>query len=172
MKQIYFIKWITYTIAFIFIFIFQSTPNILPKIFGIGPLLLIPAVICVAMFEGESAGAIFGVIAGLLWDSQSGRLFGFNCLFLMLFGLAVGLLIQFLFRNTVVSTLLFTLVATIMLELLTWYFFYSLYGDNQIGFALLQIILPTTIYTLILTIPIYIGFKKLNRILEIDSSSY
>jgi rod shape-determining protein MreD len=172
MRRINFVKWVTYTIVFIFIFVFQFTPFLLPKIFDVGPLLLIPAVICIAMFEGESAGAAFGVIAGLLWDSQSGRLFGFNCLFLMMFGLAVGLLIQNLFRNTVVSTLLFTLFSTIILELLTWYFFYNLYGDNQIGFALLQIILPTTIYTLILTIPIYIGFKKLSKILEIDSSSY
>lgn len=171
MRRIHLVKWVTYIIVLIVIFIFQFTPLLLPKIFDIGPLLLIPAVICIAMFEGESAGAAYGLIAGLLWDSQSGRLFGFNCLFLMLFGLTAGLLIKNLFRNTMISVLLFTLLSTIILELLKWYFFYNFYGDNQIFFALLQIILPTTIYTLILTIPIYIGFKKLRRILEIDSSS-
>lgn len=144
----------------------------LPKIYDISPLLLIPAVVCIAMFEGETVGAVFGIIAGLLWDSQSGRVFGFNCFFLMIFGIVVGLLIQNLFRNTVVSALLFTLLTTIILELITWYFFYSIYGDNQIVFALLQVILPTAIYTLVLSIPIYIGFKKLNKILETDASTY
>jgi rod shape-determining protein MreD len=171
-KQFHVVKWATYTIAFIIIFIFQFTPYLLPKIFDISPLLLIPAVICIAMFEGEAVGAVFGIVAGILWDSQSGRVFGFNCLFLMIFGIIIGLLIQYLFHNTVVSALLFTLLATVILELITWYFFYSIYGDNQIVFALLQVILPTTIYTLLLSIPIYIGFRKLNKILETDSSIY
>jgi rod shape-determining protein MreD len=171
-KRFHFIKWTTYIIVFIFIFILQFTPYMIPKIMDIGPLLLIPAVICFAMFEGESAGAIFGVVAGLLWDSQSGRVFGFNCLFLMLFGVSVGLLVQYLFHSSVFSSLLFTLLATLFLELITWYFFYSLFGDNQIGFAFLHIILPTTLYTLIFTIPAYFGFRKLSRVLEIDSSSY
>ena len=168
MERVRFVKWIIYIIIFILIMVFQFTPNFIPYIFGVRPLLLVPAVVCIAVFEGDGIGAAYGVAAGLLWDFQSSRIFGFDCLFLMLFGLAAGLLIKHLFRSTVVFVLLFTFAATILLETLTWFFFYNLFGDNNAGFAFLKIILPTVIYSLIFSLPIYIIFKKMHGILKTD----
>ena len=156
------IKWTVYTVAVFLLSVLQADPFFLPKIWRMGPILLVPAVVCIAMFEGETAGAVYGVIAGLLWDAQCGRLFGFNAFFLLVFGMFAGLLVKYLFRNTVVSVLLLTLSLTLLLEFVTWFFFDNLFGDYDIAYAFLKVMLPTSLYTLIFAFPFYFGAKKLS----------
>ena len=58
--------------------------------------LLLPAVVCVALYDQELFGAVFGVIAGVLWDLNSiDRPFGYSALLLMAIGCLCGLLVSF-----------------------------------------------------------------------------
>lgn len=163
MTRVRIFKWTLYTAVFLLVSVLQFTPHMLPEIEGEGPLLLVPLVICFSMFEGETAGAVFGVIAGLLWDTQGGKVFGFDALFLLIFGLCVGLLVEFLFRNTVVTAMIFTLFFTALLEFITWFFFRSLFGENHIVYSILNIILPSSLYALVVSIPFYFGMKAMSR---------
>ena len=156
-------KWASYAGCLLLISVLQFTPGLLPEISSIRPMLLVPAVFCVASFEGETAGGLFGVFAGLLIDAQGARAFGFDSLFLLVFCIGAALLVQFLLRRTIVAALIVTFVFQMLLELVTWFFFGSLFGDTRFGFAFTRIILPTCLYTLPFTIPFYYGARLLYR---------
>lgn len=158
------IKWTLYIAVFYLIAVFQFTPAMLPRVVQMGPLPLVPAVICAAMCEGGPAGVGLGVLAGLMWDSQGGPLFGFDALFLMMFGLFAGLLAEYIFRNSILTALLFSLASLFTLEFLTWFFFFYLFGDKEIGFAFFKIILPTVLNSLVYTVPLYFIFMNIRRL--------
>ena len=68
-KKLYHIlKWSSYVLLIIIAYVLQTTTSLF-VIFGVKPLLLAPLAVCIAMFEGEFAGAIFGAVAGLLADA-------------------------------------------------------------------------------------------------------
>lgn len=167
--RLYKIKWAIYTAAFVLVAVLQFTPHLFPAVGGIGPLLLIPAAVCVAMFEGETAGAVFGIVAGILWDSQGTMVFGFDALFLLVFCLFISLLVKYIFRNTLLSALLFSLVSTVLLEFLSWFFFRSLFGDTDIVYAMRQIILPTVLYTVPFTVPFYYAARAFSARMKRDA---
>ena len=62
-KKLYHIlKWSSYVLLIIIAYVLQTTTSLF-VIFGVKPLLLVPLAVCIAMFEGEFAGAIFGAVA-------------------------------------------------------------------------------------------------------------
>lgn len=170
-RRINVLKWTVYTVCIVLLVVFQMQAAFYPKILDVTPLFAIPAVIAVAMREGETPGGIFGIVAGLVWDCGTGRVFGFNALFLMIIGIAVGLFVKFLFRNTGVSAALFTVFFTILHEFITWFFFYYMTDQRDLFFAFLHVILPTTALTLVFALPFYFGARFLNHKLTEDDSA-
>jgi rod shape-determining protein MreD len=156
------LKWTAYTLVVLLAAILQGTPNLF-IIAGVMPLLIIPCVIAISMFEGETPGAVFGILGGLIWDIESGRAFGYNALFLMIMCIAAALLIQNLFRNTIASAFIFCICAVALHEFITWFFFIYLTGDERFVFAFLRIILPTAAYTVIFVLPIYFLVRRVSR---------
>jgi rod shape-determining protein MreD len=163
MRKLNVLKWAVYTLIFILLSVFQLQVAFYPKFMDVTPLFLIPAVIVTAMFEGDTAGGIFGIVAGLIWDSGTGRVFGFNALFLMVIGICIGLFVKFLFKNTLLNAFLFTIVFTFTHELATWFFFYYMTSNHDIIYALLHVILPTEFLTIIFVLPLFYGIRALNR---------
>ena len=45
----------------------QNTDGLLPTFFGARLMPLIPFVVCVGIFEGETAGLLYGAAAGAFW---------------------------------------------------------------------------------------------------------
>lgn len=157
------LKWAAYALSILMLAVLQMQTPFYPIIMNATPLFVIPAVIAIAMLEGETAGGIYGIVAGLFWDSGTGRVFGFNALFLMCIGIAVGLFVKYLFRNTLLSVFLFTIVFTLTHEFVTWFFFYYMTGSRNIIFAFLHVMLPTAVMTLIFAVPIYLFMRMISR---------
>ena len=65
-------KHLIYCFGLIFCYVLQTTPGFL-QIFGVKPFLVIPAVIAIAMQEGEFTGALYGALGGicLLYTSSA-----------------------------------------------------------------------------------------------------
>lgn len=61
-------KHLIYCFGLIFCYVLQTTPGFL-QIFGVKPFLVIPAVIAIAMQEGEFTGALYGALAAcsVIW---------------------------------------------------------------------------------------------------------
>ncbi len=143
------VKWIVYILYFLLLFTLQQTPGALPVVMGVRPSLLLPAVVCVALYDQELFGAVFGVIAGVLWDLNSiNRPFGYSALLLMAIGCLCGLLVTFFMRNNFFTALLLTIPAIAVYEGLTWFIFTFLMGEpNSVG-ILLDYTLPRAVYSL------------------------
>ncbi|CDZ23390.1 putative membrane protein [[Clostridium] cellulosi] len=172
MRRFNILKWCVYALAILILTVIQMQAAFYPRIMDCTPLFAIPAVLAIAMFENETAAGIYGIFAGLIWDSGTGRVFGFNALFLMCFAIAASLLFEYLLNNTPLSAMLLTAIITIIHEIITWFFFYFMTGDRDFLFAFLHIILPTTALTLIFTLPIYYGVRFINqKISDSDNDS-
>lgn len=81
------------------------------------PLLLVPLCVCLAMFETNTAAALFGAFSGLLLD-VSCVADGFNTLVLMLLSAVTSVLISHFMRNNLLTALVLGTGATAVYEFL------------------------------------------------------
>lgn len=170
MRRFNVLKWTALALAVLILAVLQMQAAFYPRFMDITPLFLVPAVVSIAVTEGETAGGIYGIVAGLFWDSGTGRAFGFNALFLMIIGIAVGLFVKFLLRNTALSAFLFTLLFTLSHEFVTWFFFYYMTGDRDLAFSFLHVMLPTVGLTAVFTLPLFFGLRAVSRRLTSQDS--
>ncbi len=71
------VRYFAYSLEYLLLFIIESTPGLLPEIFGGKPMLLIPAAITVALLENELPAMFFGTAAGIITDLAIGQSVGF-----------------------------------------------------------------------------------------------
>jgi len=142
-----YLKWTFYTAILLLIYYMQFTTGLMPELIGIRPLPVIPFVICVAMYEGEVYGGVFGIIAGLLWDFSANRVLGFNAIVLMILGIAVGLIITYLMQNNIYSAMILCGSSIFAIELFDWFFYYLLWGYDKPIYVFFRYYILIMIYT-------------------------
>lgn len=142
-----YLPWIIYISTVILISLMQMSPRFFPVIMFARPMPLILFTICVGVLEGPTMGSVIGVVAGLLWDMHSTRVFGYHGLMLLVIGLAVGLLVQWLFRANFLSAMLLSLSGVAVYTLLDWLVCYALFLHSETGAVLLHVYLPNALYT-------------------------
>lgn len=155
-----YLKWTAYGLLLLGAALLQMAPRALPAIYGARPLLLIPIVVSIAMFEGPVGGAAAGIAGGLLWDLYADRLFGFNALLLMIICCAAGLLVRLLIRNNLLSALLLFTGALLIQGLLDWLCTYVLWMEEDPLYVLVRLMLPDMAYTLAVS-PLLYGLTLL-----------
>lgn len=149
-------QWGGYGLLILLTCIVQSTPRLIPELFGAKPLPVIPLTVCIAMFTGPVGGAAAGVAIGFLWDMYAlDRLLGYHSLLLLVVGCAVGLLIQLLMRNNLLSAVLLTFGALLSVGLIDWLLLYLLLARQDAVPALIDPILINSLYTLFITPLVY-----------------
>ena len=160
-KKLYHIlKWSSYVLLIIIAYVLQTTTSLF-VIFGVKPLLLVPLAVCIAMFEGEMAGALIGAFGGLLCDLSSALIYGFNGLLFLILCTAAGLLVFHLMRLTLTNALIFSLIALAVRDLLEFYFLYVLWGYEGASIIFLQKFLPSIFYSLLFTFPYFWLVRKI-----------
>ena len=137
-----YLKWTAYGLLILGAGLLQMAPRVFPAVFGARPLLLIPIVVSIAMFEGPVGGAAAGIAGGLLWDLYADRLFGFSALFLMAICCACGLLVRLLIRNNLLSAMLLFSGALLTQGLMDWFFNYVLWMKEDPLYMLGRMLLP------------------------------
>lgn len=147
-------KYLIYVLIVYFSYILQVTPSLF-SIAGVRPVLVLPAVICIAMFEGELAGALIGAFGGLLCDLSSSLIYGFNGLLFLIFCAAAGLLVFHLMRLTLTNALIFSFAALAIRDLMEFYFLYVLWGYEGASLIFLRKFLPSIFYSLLFTFPYF-----------------
>lgn len=153
------IKWSIYSALLIILFSLQTTPNLF-LIFAVKPILILPLCVCVAMLEGILASSIFGLIAGLLWDISSDKLFGFNGLIFMFICMIISLLCVYYLRTKWLNAAFFTMIAALLQGLIDYVFYFAIWRYDNSVVLIYEKIIPTAIYSSIVTpiIFIVIGF--------------
>ena len=144
-------------LSFFFLILFfavlQNT-GILPEFFGLRFLPLLPLTITVGMFERETYGLNFGLLAGILWDINLGAGDGFHALFLALAGFACGLLMTYLMMNNLLTAFLLGLFFETTYALLGWLVYVGTHSVEGGAGLLLGFYLPNALLN-VLTLPLF-----------------
>ena len=98
-----YIRWAIFGALLVVSALLQNSAGGLLEIFSARVFLCIPFCVAIAMFEREVPAAIFGAVAGALWDVSSG-VDGFNTFVLMALCAVCSLLISHLMRNNFVTS--------------------------------------------------------------------
>ena len=142
------VRILAYTLELLVLFTVQETPGLTPSVFGARPVLLIPAVLTIAMFEKEVTAMVFGVVGGLFCDFGLSGVLGFHGLILGVLCFAVSLMVQIYLQINLVTALLTTLWTVGLTVLLQWVFLhYLVYSEAQ--YALTHFYLPKYFYTML-----------------------
>ena len=149
------LSWLLYGGLAVLVALMQNAPRVFPVIQYARPAPLILLVVCIAFFEGPRIGAVFGVIAGLLWDLYTFHLFGLHALIFLIIAVAVGLLVQWLLRANFLSGMLLCVGGVLVHVLLEWLLCYVLFLDSESISALVHIYLPNALYTVVLSPVVY-----------------
>ena len=153
---------ISLAVIILLISVVQNTDGFFPQIFGIRALLLIPAVVCIAMYERDMWGLGFGVFAGALWDVfASGA--SFNALFLMTAGFLCGTLINTIMRNNVVTASILTFIFSAIYNIFYWLFNFVFSGLDSSVFMLVRYYLPGIAYTTVFVPIIFIIVRAVEK---------
>ena len=142
--------------------VLQNTDGFFPQIFGVRALLLIPAVVCIAMFERDMAGMFFGLFAGALWDMNAGGA-SFNALYLLAVGFICGTLINTVMRNNIVTATLLCSVFIPLYHIGYWFFHFVVGGLDSGRYMFLRYYLPGIGYTLLFAPIMFIIVRAIEK---------
>lgn len=163
------IKFFTYAVIVFAAYIIQSTPGLF-EFFGISPILVLPACICIAVFEGEFAGGLFGFFMGIFCDSGSETVFGFNALIFLLLSVSAGLLTIYVFRRSTMNVMLLCLGAVFIRAALEYFFIFVLYGYENLPAFFYTQIAPQAVLTSVFSLPFCALFRWLHSKLDPDEA--
>ena len=145
-KRILTLKYVIYALILLILYVLQTTPGLF-VVFGTKPMLVVPAAIAIAMYEGEFVGGLYGAFAGLLNDMGSSMLFGFNGLFLTFFCIVSGLLIIYLMHCNVRNAALYVAVTMLVTASAEFLFGYGMWGYAGVWRIYVFDTLPLIAYT-------------------------
>ncbi|AEF93594.1 rod shape-determining protein MreD [Desulfotomaculum nigrificans CO-1-SRB] len=141
----------------------QSTVFAIFQVAGVKPDLILMLVVFNGFLQGSREGAFLGFLAGLLQDFFTGSYIGLNALTKMLAGYLVGLAEGRLYKESVVLAAIMTFLASIVSQFA--YYILLFYLGIQVPplIAVLQVIIPTAIYTSLLVPLAYWKFMRSNE---------
>lgn len=161
-KHVVFLRYASYVLLLLLLYVLQTTP----RLFSVGevkPVLLVPAAVCIAMFEGELVGGILGALAGLLCDLASFTIFGFNGILVLGCCVAVGLLTTYLMQLKLTNALLLGFAALFLRGLLEFFFYFQMWGFENGHRIFLFSTLPCILYSTVVIIPMYYLAQRMKR---------
>lgn len=97
-----YIRYLIYVAVITLAAVLQNSAGGISDFFGARVFYVLPACVCIAMFEREVAAAVFGAYAGVLLDVSSAN-DGFNAVVLLLLCATASLLISHFMRNNILT---------------------------------------------------------------------
>ena len=147
-------------------FVLQT--SLLPHvaILGVTPDTALIFIVSYGVLRGDIEGAIFGFSAGLLQDMFSGGPIGMFALMGFLIGYISGKPFRDFFKDNYFLPFFIVLGAVIMQQFAIYVSSFLFLGHLNLPFFARTIILPTTIYTVSLSIPLYSLMHLINGRVE------
>jgi len=146
-----FLRWLCYSLVLLFFYLWE----VAPLIRGWCPLLIIPLATAVAMFEGEFAAGIFGVVCGLMLDVASGTLIGFSSLWLLAICPTISLLGQFWLKRSWLTHLVMNSIAVVFICSMDFLFLHWVWERESSGISFVHSLLSAYLWAIVLSLPVY-----------------
>ena len=153
-------------------FVLQSTlfPHI--AIFGAIPDTALILIVSYAIMRNEIEGALFGLFAGLVQDLSSGLFIGIFALLGFLLGYVCGKPFKDFFKDNYFLPFMVVLLASTVHQFLLYVTTVMFTGQIEFWFYARAIILPTVVYTVSLSIPVYVLMHLINKKLEKHEANF
>ncbi len=146
-----FLRWLCYSLLLLLFYLWE----VAPLIRGWCPLLIIPLATAVAMFEGEFAAGIFGVVCGLMLDIASGTLIGFSSMWLLVICPTISLLGQFWLKTSWLTHLVMNTITVVFICSMDFLFLHWVWERESSGISFVHSLLPAYLWAIILSLPVY-----------------
>lgn len=135
------------------------------------PYLTLTTAVAVSFFSEELSGVVFAAFAGMMHDLAMGSLFGFTSIWLMPCCLFVTLLVVNLIHRNILNFLWMNLTAVILVQSAELLFKYILWRTPDIDVVLINYVLPALIATVILSAPLYLIIRQINKKLGVENNT-
>lgn len=135
------------------------------------PYLTLTTAVAVSFFSEELSGAVFAAFAGMMHDLAMGSLFGFTSIWLMPCCLFVTLLVVNLIHRNILNFLWMNLTAVILVQSAELLFKYIICRNPEIDVVLINYVLPALIATVILSAPLYLIIRQINKKLGVENNT-
>ncbi len=131
------------------------------EVLGVIPNLLFITVVCYSLLHADYSALVMGVACGLLLDITGGRIVGMNALLCTLVAYFCICISGSLFNNNIPVAMLFVLLLTVPYELITYIFYFVIWGQGSFWYALLLKILPAAVYNALAAAVLYPLVRKI-----------
>ncbi len=135
------------------------------------PYLTLTTAVAVSFFSEELSGVVFAAFAGMMHDLAMGSLFGFTSIWLMPCCLFVTLLVVNLIHRNILNFLWMNLTAVILVQSAELLFKYIIWRTPEIDVVLINYVLPALIATVILSAPLYLIIRQINKKLGVENNT-
>ena len=135
------------------------------------PYLTLTTAVAVSFFSEELSGVVFAAFAGMMHDLAMGSLFGFTSIWLMPCCLFVTLLVVNLIHRNILNFLWMNLTAVILVQSAELLFKYIIWRNPDIDVVLINYVLPALIATVILSAPLYLIIRQINKKLGVENKT-
>lgn len=135
------------------------------------PYLTLTTAVAVSFFSEELSGVVFAAFAGMMHDLAMGSLFGFTSIWLMPCCLFVTLLVVNLIHRNILNFLWMNLTAVILVQSAELLFKYIIRRNPEIDVVLINYVLPALIATVILSAPLYLIIRQINKKLGVENNT-
>ena len=135
------------------------------------PYLTLTTAVAVSFFSEELSGVVFAAIAGMMHDLAMGSLFGFTSIWLTPCCLFVTLLVVNLIHRNILNFLWMNLTAVILVQSAELLFKYLIWRNPDIDVVLINYVLPALIATVILSAPLYLIIRQINKKLGVENNT-
>jgi len=160
------VRFFVVSVIIILNFIIQSTLFSYIEIFGINPNTAIIIIVCFAMLRFEIEGALIGFFAGLIQDIFFGNVIGLNALLYTVIGYVCGKPFKDLYAENYILPLVLVGGSSLFFNFSYYVLNFLFRARVDIVHYFTTIIMPELLYTLIITMPIFIIIYRIDLSLE------
>jgi rod shape-determining protein MreD len=137
------------------------------EIVNIRPLMPLVLTVAISLLRGPFESMLMGGLFGLALDMLIGKALGWHVILYMFTALFISLINEKLYREKILVLMSFAFIATLITETLYYFIIFLLRGYSSFGFMFLHIILPVSIYSSVVILPLFKPMKLLYHRLDI-----
>ena len=147
----------------IFCFLLQSTFFQFISLASVAPNLLLIITFTFGFMRGKKEGLLIGFFCGLLIDIFYGDVIGFHALIYMYIGYINGMFHKLYYDEDITLPLALVIGSDLFYNFMFYIFRFLLRNRLDFNFYFMNVILPSIVYTVVITVIVYRLILKLNR---------
>lgn len=149
------VRFLITTILLITLYVLQGTMFAALSFAGVVPNLVLILTTSYGLMRGRKTGLLIGFFSGLLIDIFSGSYIGFYALILMYIGFYAGSFSKAFYADDIKLPLIVILSSDFFYGFINYIFILLLKGKTDIGYYILHLFLPESIYTVAMAVLLY-----------------